>query len=60
VPQSSSTKTGENDMENECQDEQIDESYELKTLREFEENEAREEWREILYRERGQHFDNYL
>ena len=47
-------------MENECQDEQIDESYELKTLRDFEENEAREEWREILYRERGQHFDNYL
>ena len=47
-------------MENECQDEKIDATYELLELREFKENEAREEWREILYRERGQHFDNYL
>ena len=46
-------------MTHEHQDEQINEAYELQELREFKENEAREEWREILYRERGQHFDNY-
>lgn len=47
-------------MEHEQQDEKIDDAYELQELREFTANEIKDQWREILYRERGQHFDNYL